>query len=228
MITTLSGVAMPRGAVVPVENLDRGAVLAPERYDPLRRLPSLEGVPLTDLCTIVRETISAKGGGQDKARGFHVLDTSSAREGFLTIERAAVPRRQIGSLKKRAESRDVLISRLRPYLRQVAYVDDLAVDWTEAQLACSTEFYVLRSLTNESIAFLVPYLLSPSVQSVLAASQEGGHHPRVNEDTIRSLRIPSDRIHKRQEISARMIRAARSFREATRAIEELILQAGAE
>lgn len=48
---------------------------------------------------------------------------------------------------------DVIISRLRPYLRQVAYVDE---DRKEI-LGASTEFFVIRARNNESIAYLVPF-----------------------------------------------------------------------
>ncbi len=50
----------------------------------------------------------------------------------------------------------VLISRLRPYLRQVAFVDKDIGDGHAVELACSTEFFVLRSLTAEPIGFSVP------------------------------------------------------------------------
>lgn len=65
---------------------------------------------------------------------------------------------QLNSNKKILKTGDVIISRLRPYLRQVAYVD---ID-SNLQLCASTEFYVLRARNNESIAFLVPFLLSKS------------------------------------------------------------------
>ena len=66
---------------------------------------------------------------------------------------------------------DVIISRLRPYLRQVAFVDsDIRGYELSATILCSTEFFVLRAIEQESIAFLVPFLLSQSTQQVLAAS----------------------------------------------------------
>jgi len=215
---------MARSAVVRVADLDFGTVLAPERYDPRRQVVS-EGIPLTDVCMIVRESVSSSGRAGQADRLYYVLETSAAREGFLVIDRPPVPRADIGSLKKRAQARDVLISRLRPYLRQVAYVDDEAVNWEEAELACSTEFYVLRPLDGRSIAFLIPFLLSPGVQALLAASQEGGHHPRVNEATLRSLRIPRDVIATRAEASTNLEQAAGDMRRATQVVARLVAKA---
>ena len=97
---------------------------------------------------------------------------------------------------------DVLISRLRPYLRQVAYVDRTIPVLSEAALLCSTEFFVLRSVDQQSIAFLVPFLLSVQVQRVLAASQEGGHHPRVRESTLLTLPLPSSLLETRAATSS--------------------------
>ena len=88
--------------------------------------------------------------------------------------------------------RQVVISRLRPYLRQVAWVDAglLAEQTPGTELICSTEFFVLESVGSASVAFLVPFLLSLPIQAVLAAAQAGGHHPRFNERTLMTLPIP--------------------------------------
>ena len=213
---------MARHAVVAVADLDPGLVLAPERYDPARRPGGDRGVPITRVCSLVRATVSKSTRQEAGEPGaFVVIDTSAAREGFLTADRAAVPAAELGSTKKLTRPGDVLVSRLRPYLRQVAYVDAGAIDWERSGLACSTEFYVLRSADLRSIAFLVPFLLSAPVQALLAAAQEGGHHPRVNEATIRSLRLPDRLIAERDRISAAVKRAAACHRRAATAITAL-------
>jgi hypothetical protein len=224
----LSGARVAKSAVVLLGDLDTGLVLAPERYDPRRQVQDLDGVPLTDMCTLVRDTVNSTGLSSTNIDRYCVLDTSAAREGFLVIERPPMARSEIGSLKKRARSGDVLISRLRPYLRQVAYVDREALDWAHVAIACSSEFYVLRPLDETSIAFLVPFLLSPAVQTLLAASQEGGHHPRVREATLRSLRVPRHVLADRTDLSAAVEQAADHFRSATKTIAHLVGQVGAE
>ena len=71
---------------------------------------------------------------------------------------------------------DLVVSRLRPYLRQIALVHPSAVAHAEGRpLALSTEFYVLAPrVDGEDLAFLVPFLLSADVQRALAGAQEGG------------------------------------------------------
>ena len=140
-----------------------------------------------------------------------IFDTSDIREGIVIGQKHAVPPDQIGSAKKRFEHGDVLISRLRPYLRQVAYVDKAVGDGS-AGLICSTEFFVLRSRSGQSIAFLVPYLLSSPVQSVLAASQEGGHHPRFSEETLMELTVSESVLAVRDDTSSAIEKACRSYR----------------
>src|SRR5207248_4623376 len=101
----------------------------------------------------------------DSQTRYVVLDTGHAREGVVLTSTEPVSAAGIGSAKKRASPGDVIISRLRPYLRQVAYVDEaLAVDEDgPREIVCSTEFYVLRGRSQESVAFLVAFLLSDAV-----------------------------------------------------------------
>jgi hypothetical protein len=134
----------------------------------------------------------------------------------------------IGSVKKCVESGDVLISRLRPYLRQVAWVDEhIGSIGPDVSLVCSTEFFVLRSIDGKSIAFLVPLLLSRPVQIVLAASQEGGHHPRIAEATLLTLPVPAKLLDRRDATSQAIIRNVTRFRQAEGGIRDAIAAANA-
>ncbi len=89
-------------------------------------------------------------------------------------------------------------------------------------LICSTEFFILRSKDEDSIAFLVPYLLSEPVQNILNASQEGGHHPRFNQSTLESLKIPQDILSRRYEISSEVEESVRWARQGEKNIKRLI------
>ncbi len=151
---------------------------------------------------------------QPSPAGFVFLNTGDANQGFITTRAKAAWNREIGSAKKPLRVGDVIISRLRPYLGQIAYLD--LGFWADvpagADVVCSTEFYVLRSPDSASIGFLVPYLLSPRVQNVLAAAQEGGHHPRFNLTTLLELPIDEDLLNRRDAISTLVEEATTGFR----------------
>jgi len=198
-------------------------VLAPERYDPRRELDagSVEIVPLGEIVKTVRKTIQPS----EHVGLSLILDTSDAREGIVIARKS--PTTEIGSTKKITEPGDVIISRLRPYLRQIAYVDDAIPNATHSTITCSTEFYVLRSPNRESIAFLVPFLLAHQVQRVLAASQEGGHHPRFDEQTLVTLPVPKALLSCRKEVSDGVARSVCEYRASEARIDQLIFKAEA-
>ena len=201
--------------------LGTGLALAPERFDPRRTaLWAGTGPVLGALVEMVRQTIVPHREHEGKA-GYLPVDTSDAKRGFLDTRRSSVSPAELGSTKKLARPGDVLVSRLRPYLQQVAYVDGGAPGLSAAcqQLACSTEFFVLRARDQQSIAFLVPYLLSPRVQEILAAAQEGGHHPRVAEATVLGLTVPDDLLAQRDRLSDEVEQAVMRHRHASLALD---------
>jgi hypothetical protein len=220
-----------------VGQLDEGFVLAPERYDPRRATEfngadeaADTGVKLGRLGFVVRETLLPQKA--DPGMRYIVLDTGDAKNGVIANTKQPGDKSSIGSAKKIIRSGDVLISRLRSYLRQVAWVDPGVTGYCNSEdllVGVSTEFYVIRSATKESIAFLVPFLLSASVQQMLAAAQEGGHHPRFPEKALVNLMVPQDVIDARSQLSEtieRAITAARSsdleVMKATRLVQEIV------
>jgi hypothetical protein len=209
--------------------LDPTLVLSPERYDPRRYfLKSNESQTQTallgDVVTIVRKVFSPSTSDSEPCL---VLDTSDASEGVVVTRKQVVGPAEIGSAKKCAEARDVIISRLRPYLRQVAFIDHEIVSRTGCKnLLCSTEFFVLRSRSEKSIAFLVPFLLSEPVQQVLAVAQEGGHHPRFREQTLTTLLLPKALLERRDPISDTVEASISFFRQAEQQIAAMAEFAG--
>lgn len=195
-------------------------VLAAERYDPRRAINSGDAktVLLGDVVNLVRRVVQPS---VDIGRCL-VFDTSDAREGILSSRKSPVNGSAIGSAKKVIETRDVIISRLRPYLRQAAFVDAEMPNPERALFVCSTEFFVLRSPDNCSIAFLVPFLLSRLVQEVLAAAQEGGHHPRVDDATLLTLPVPVSLLDAREAVSRNVEKAVAFYRQYERDIAEMI------
>jgi len=213
-----------------VGRLDDGWILAPERYDPRRSsLGDALGrrqVPLRSLVHVHKRVV-APATAERAGERFVVLDTTHAREGIVIGAGEPVAGTQLGSAKKAARAGHVIVSRLRPYLRQIAFVDD-EVPWLDrgTSLLCSTEFFVLQGYDDESIAFLVPFLLSAPVQAILAASQEGGHHPRFGEQALLDLPVPKDLVDRRHEESASVSEAIRQYRRCERALADMILSAG--
>ena len=195
-------------------------VLAPERYDPRRALDPgrAETVPLGEIARTIRRVVQPS----DRGGPWLVLDTSDAREGIIISRK--LPTTDIGSAKKMVQPGDVIISRLRPYLRQVAYVDDQIRNLGDRGLVCSTEFFVLRSSEGQSIAFLVPFLLSQQVQEVFAASQEGGHHTRFDEPTLLALPVPKSLVSRRETASEAVLESVKEYRTSEARIQSLVQQ----
>lgn len=198
-------------------------VLAAERYDPRRALDAdaKQSILLGDVAKLVRRVVQPSS-----ALGrCLVLDTSDAREGVVIARKTPMDGAAIGSAKKAIEPRDVLISRLRPYLRQVALVDNAIANAARVPLLCSTEFFVLQSPDARSIAFLVPFLLSHPVQKVLAASQEGGHHPRFDAATLLTLPVPVSLLDAREKTSTTIEKAVELYRRHEFAVATMIADA---
>ena len=212
---------MPVSAVLDIARLDEGWILAPERYDPRRRRAANTGPRLGDFVNIRRDQVSGKTAG---AHQYLVLDTGDAQNGLITTTKASCVGAEIRSAKKRIRPSQVIISRLRPYLRQVAWVDPglLTEQGPNVKLLCSTEFFVLESADGASIAFLAPFLLSTPVQTILAAAQEGGHHPRFNEHTLTTLRLSAGLLKQRAELSAQFEKAVAQARAAYGSMRECV------
>jgi type I restriction enzyme M protein len=187
--------------------LGPGVTFAPERHLATRLLGG-DGVPLSSLVAERAERVVP-----GELEGSVVFDTTHAREGLLDVRAALRASEAPSSAKKLVRPGDLLVSRLRPYLRQIAFVHPALIEECAGRaMACSTEFYVLSpTTTGESLAFLLPWLLGADAQAVLAAAQEGGHHPRVPRETLLALRIPIARIRARRAVSGRVERGIADF-----------------
>jgi hypothetical protein len=201
---------MSRHVTRTVAELGDDLCLAPERWDPRRTVAMRGGARrIADLVDIVADNVQPSSFAAT-ARVL-VLDTTHAWDGFVLARHAAVAPADIGSAKRALRAGDVIISRLRPYLRQVAFVDDGLFAAVDAVVA-STEFYVLRSRGAVDAACLVPYLLSAPVQTALAAGQEGGHHPRFDRAQLADLPLPDFLPRRAKAIAAEVRTLARSLR----------------
>lgn len=171
-------------------DLGDGWVLAPERFDPRRRVQAQSERCVSDVAEIITQNVQARSLPAD--RPLLVLDTTHAYEGFVVLRHEPVLPETLGSAKRRLAPGDVIVSRLRPYLRQVAYIDEALFSTLPGgnDVVASTEFFVLRGRGGFDATCLVPVLLSAPVQRALAAGQEGGHHPRFAKALLGSVPVP--------------------------------------
>ena len=188
-----------RFAVRALADLAPDFILAPERHVlAAGAVAGADGVPLGELVVERRERIDPT-----TSANAVVLDTSHARDGILDIAGALRDGAGGKSAKKRAVAGDLVVSRLRPYLRQIALVHPNALAMASRRpLALSTEFYVLSPRDeSDELAFLLPFLLSATTQAALAGAQEGGHHPRVPRSSLFALRVPNALLRARVSTS---------------------------
>lgn len=199
------------------KQLGANFILTPERYNPKRRMniDSEETILMSEVIELANEIITTK---QGKGKDIIQINTSDAMGGYLNINLEVT--QAINSNKKILKKGDVIISRLRPYLKQVAYVDEER----EEILGASTEFFVLRSRNDESIAYLVPFLLSKPAQLVFENSVEGSQHPRFKQEDILNLQIPKSIYFNREKISKRVAEAIVSYRIYERTIQNEIIE----
>lgn len=197
-----------------IDELGDTLSLAPERHDPRRRLSAGPKPRLDTLVELRSDSASRRALG--RARGVLVLDTSNAYEGFVVLRHGPIPVENLGSSKRRVQPGDVLVSRLRPYLRQVAYLDPGLFQLLPEgnPVVVSSEFFVLRDTPRCPAAALVPFLLSPPVQAILAAGQEGGHHPRFPRELLAGLPIPETLVAAAPDLATQVRSLATALRQA--------------
>lgn len=172
-----------------------GGPLSPEYWLSKQQVESFaEGIALSELVHVKRQTSSIA----DPA--WLVLDTGNADRGLLNLRGNESKDRT--SQKKYVPEGAVIVSRLRPYLKQVAYLPiGTTKQLNKSAIYCSTEFYVLVSKSVDKIAYLVPWLLSDPVQAVFEQATTGGHHPRFDEDLLEQLVVPHKWHARRNEIN---------------------------
>lgn len=127
---------------------------------------------------------------------------------------------RVGSAKKIGTPGDLVISRLRSYLREIAIVPDRGEHYNPL---FSTEYYVLRSIDGSGSEWLLPYLLSNPVQTIFQFSQTGSNHPRFMDWTLIDLPIPDGIINEKDRLT-QYIKTAISNYENTRNLYRLAME----
>jgi hypothetical protein len=168
--------------------LGSSSLLSPEYWisrSLIKSIRSNSGTPLASLAYFYRLTVSSFN------KNDLFLDTGNAYNGLLSLRlNSGVPQERLSSKKVLPEG-SLIISRLRPYLRQVTYLPKGLLALLDVnRILGSTEFYVLCP-QKKDIAFLVPWLLSDDMQSLLSKATLGGHHPRFSESLLEDCVVPS-------------------------------------
>lgn len=157
----------------------------PDKKAALDLLASLPSRTVGEMFRSVRKLWNPAGStGPTLIRNF---DLTHALSPFLddSVEPAEIE--AIRSTKKFVQKGDLLVSRLRSYLREIAIV----LCDGEWQVA-STEFIVLRPRSGDLEAgALLIYLRSLLPQLIFKWSQDGSNHPRFDEKVLLDLRVPN-------------------------------------
>lgn len=154
------------------------------------------------------------------------FDLTAALEPFLDDSTEPLPAEEMLSAKKRIRSGDVVISRLRSYLQEIAVVRTS----NEQESVGSSEFIVLRPTGKGlSAETLMIYLRCPLIQTILKWSQDGSAHPRFTEEDLVALPVPDKLMKVQKEIDGLVNGAIAARREAAhllgqakRTVESLI------
>ena len=136
---------------------------------------------------------------------------------FLDETLEPTPAAEIGSTKKRLQAGDLVISRLRSYLKEIAVV----LPSEGVPMVGSTEFIVLRPGKDAIKAeTLFVFLRSPCVQTVLKWCQDGSNHPRFDEKEVLGLRVPNVVADIQDELGELVGKSIAARREARRLLED--------
>jgi hypothetical protein len=200
----------------------------PAKWNVLRALAAMPGKPVEEHFRPVKKLWQPSE--QPASATVRNYDLTDALTPFLDDTTPTATAGEIKSTKKRFEPGDLVVSRLRSYLKEIAVV--LPSDG--APLVGSTEFIVLRSRkTGLSAEALLVFLRSMPIQTVLKWCQDGSNHPRFAEKELLRLPVP-DAILKVQDKIASKIKEAIAARqesrrlldEAKRTVEAAILKGG--
>jgi type I restriction enzyme S subunit len=191
-----------------------------EYYQPPKKavldsLAKMGGVLLSDQYRSVSELWKPDAAGDsEQVRNY---DLSATFQPFLDETGEIQTRDTIASVKKRLHPGDLVVSRLRSYLREIAVV----LDTGSVPMVGSTEFIVLRPGKGAiRVETLLVYLRSRYVQTVLKWSQDGSNHPRFDEKELLRLRIPDVVLAKQDEIADIVQASIATRREAHRLLSE--------
>ena len=194
----------------------------PAKTEALDKLKALSDCTVGELFASVRELWQPDDDdGPDVVRNYDLTDALSP---FLDGEKEPCERTAISSTKKVVRAGDLVVSRLRFYLKEIAIVQA----GKAVPMVASTEFIVLRPIQpgRLPIEALLIFLRSLLPQIVFKWSQDGSNHPRFDEKELLRLPVPRELLRNSgayvaalQSVIAKRERAAQLLDAAKRAVE---------
>ena len=159
----------------------------PAKTNTIDALSALPGSTIGNVFSSIREMVSpVKDNSLGLVRNFNL---THALEPVLDDEKELIEFEDVGSTKKKIRFGDVVISRLRSYLKEIALVK--CCDAHPA--VCSSEFIVLRPKRSDCLIApetLMIFLYSQPVQTILKWCQDGSQHPRFSEKDLLKIPLP--------------------------------------
>ena len=199
----------------------------PAKTGALAKLSALSDCTVGDLFNSVRELWQPDDdSGPDVVRNYDLTDALSP---FLDGSKEPRERATIASTKKTIRAGDLVVSRLRSYLKEIALVQSGG----DVPMVASTEYIVLRPKTSDGLPVeaLMIFLRSALPQTVFKWSQDGSNHPRFDEKELLRLPVPRALILQSKEYVAAVLsviskreRATKLLEAAKRAVEIAIEQ----
>ncbi|SHL25011.1 type I restriction enzyme, S subunit [Bacillus sp. bc15] len=130
---------------------------------------------------------------------------------FKELEISNAPSRA----QRKVRKNDVLISLVRPYLKNIALID-----FEDAKLVASTAFYVCNTKNKVDPKYLYYYLMSPIATKYLNEHTKGDNSPSVRSSDFEKLPIPLPNKSKQIEIVDLLCKTFSKIEKAQQLIEE--------
>jgi type I restriction enzyme S subunit len=183
----------------------------PEKYEVLEALKPMSGESVGELFKSINHIVDAEDEFASEVQNYDLTDALQ----FFLPDIAPIPTAELGSNKKRFRRGDVVVSRLRSYLKEIALVEA-----TSPACVGSTEFFVLRpSSERVSSELLLVYLRSEPVQKILRWCQDGSQHPRFKENELLSIKLPDRLLTVQDGVIAKVREAIQTFYDAQALLE---------
>lgn len=184
----------------------------PEKYEVLEALSRLDGRPIGDYFESYNELVDANDDFTSEVQNYDLTDALQ----FFLPDIDTMPTSELGSTKKRFRHGDLVVSRLRSYLKEIALVEA-----SSHTCVGSTEFIVLRPHVSSIVhpEMLLVYLRSEPVQKILRWCQDGSQHPRFKEEELLSIKLPVRLLAAQNNVKAKVREAIQAFYDAQTLLE---------